>query len=481
MSNSIFFSRRRKLFACVAAIFALSSAPACATVLVTNCFDHGAGSLRNAVTSAASGESIDATALTTASPGCESSTITLTTGEIAMNGALNLDGPGKDKLTVTALNAVNSHQYQNRIFDIKGTGSSYISGITVSHGVFAQPVALPAKGGCIYSAGELTLASVGVVDCTARADSDGNALGGGVYAHAAIHLLTSTISGNMADAGTPGGAAFGGGLYATDQIVIDHSSILNNYAGHPGRAVGVGGGFVFHSQWPLDMEYSTLAHNKAGDRCGGGEARGGKLNIQLINNTIAYNVSLGHCGALYAEGTDPNVAHNTIVFNYARRNTSAYGSGLTLGQTTFPSYNAYTHLVANIMRDNRDATGTAADLTIAKNMVALHNGINMIETVVGTDWNNESNPVRWKCPLLAPLRDNGGPTPTMALSKFSPALDLMSALPGIVNDQRGAPYVRASAPPDDTDGYVVDIGAYEYQHDDMIFATTFEEGMNCGK
>ena len=58
------------------------------TVNVTNCNDSGPGSLRNAVTTATSGESIGFAL----SPSC--SVITETSGRIAISTNLSLEGPG---------------------------------------------------------------------------------------------------------------------------------------------------------------------------------------------------------------------------------------------------------------------------------------------------------------------------------------------------------------------------------------------------
>jgi hypothetical protein len=51
-------------------------------------------------------------------------------------------------------------------------------------------------------------------------------------------------------------------------------------------------------------------------------------------------------------------------------------------------------------------------------------------------------------PLLDPLQDNGGPTPTMALLPGSPAIGAGVSLGGITTDQRGVlgPRPRASGP-----------------------------------
>ena len=56
-------------------------------------------------------------------------------------------------------------------------------------------------------------------------------------------------------------------------------------------------------------------------------------------------------------------------------------------------------------------------------------------------------------PLLGPLRDNGGPTPTQALLPGSPAIDHGDDAGCPTADQRGVPRPRGAA---------CDIGAYEY-------------------
>jgi hypothetical protein len=58
-------------------------------------------------------------------------------------------------------------------------------------------------------------------------------------------------------------------------------------------------------------------------------------------------------------------------------------------------------------------------------------------------------------PLLAPLADNGGPTPTMALLPGSPAIDAGVSVSGVTTDQRGVPRPQGSAP---------DIGAFEFRY-----------------
>ncbi len=71
------------------------------------------------------------------------------------------------------------------------------------------------------------------------------------------------------------------------------------------------------------------------------------------------------------------------------------------------------------------------------------------------------------CPLLGPLRDNGGPTPTHALLSHSSGIDQGNNIADLPVDQRGAPYTRVS-------GVRADIGAYEVQKNDIVFNSGFD-------
>jgi hypothetical protein len=73
-------------------------------------------------------------------------------------------------------------------------------------------------------------------------------------------------------------------------------------------------------------------------------------------------------------------------------------------------------------------------------------------------------------PQLGPLQDNGGPTPTHALSSSSPAIDTGYNALGFGTDQRGAGYPHVI-------GVAADIGAIEAGLDpeDPAFRNGFDE------
>jgi len=78
-----------------------------------------------------------------------------------------------------------------------------------------------------------------------------------------------------------------------------------------------------------------------------------------------------------------------------------------------------------------------------------------------------------QCPLLGPLKFNGGPTKTRALLGHSPAIDTGNNTLGSNHDQRGPPYARVSGPPGSMTPRA-DIGAYEVDRADVIFDANFE-------
>lgn len=86
--NTLPVCRRKPLAICIAALFALSAAPAIANIVtVSNCADSGAGSLRSAIASAVSGDTVSMTSLA-----CSS--ISLTTGAIhILQSDLTVSGP----------------------------------------------------------------------------------------------------------------------------------------------------------------------------------------------------------------------------------------------------------------------------------------------------------------------------------------------------------------------------------------------------
>src|SRR5262249_29827279 len=75
-------------------------------------------------------------------------------------------------------------------------------------------------------------------------------------------------------------------------------------------------------------------------------------------------------------------------------------------------------------------------------------------------------------PLLDVIADNRGPTPTHALLPGSPAIDRGSNPVGLVADQRGFPFARAS-------GAMPDMGAFEVQPPPVMVVTTPDDELDA--
>src|SRR5262245_327050 len=111
MNRSTFKTRRHLSSHISLRLMCLESRITPATYTVTNNSNSGAGSLRQSIISAnGSGGADTINFLVIPSP------ITLTTGEIAINDALTIDGPGANLLTVSGNN-------NSRIFNTSGAAA----------------------------------------------------------------------------------------------------------------------------------------------------------------------------------------------------------------------------------------------------------------------------------------------------------------------------------------------------------------------
>ena len=458
--------RRTQLASAAGALFALSAPIAHATTFVTNCNDSGAGSLRAAVASATEGETVDASALTSASPGCALSRITLSTGEINVTrNALRVKGPGPAKMAVTARydnNAGSTHQYYNRIFNHSGTGTFEIDDLSISNG-YLKPASGDALGGCIYSKGAIKLIKADVRGCTAKVVS-GMVKGGGVYAKTSAYTSLTNFSSNTA-LGANGNYSYGGGIFTPGGIIAKYGEFKLNSADVSGALDARGTLALIHNV--------TIADNHANRNGAGLTILNPGASITLINSTISGNTAESLVGGAYLSGNNIALYGNTIAYNTAGVRI-IFGAGLTV----LPAgTNSTLRLESNLIASNSYGASVApSDFSIIGSATAT-GGNNLVrepssglppDTIVG------------KCPLLKPLADNGGPTRTHSLYGHSPAIDAGNNASNSTSDQRGHPpgngdtvsFTRISGPPGTTP--VTDIGAFELDQTEEIFAAGFE-------
>ena len=436
------------------------------SISVTNCDDSGAGSLRDAVATAVSGQTIDLTAT-----GC--STITLTTGDISISQQdLVLQGPGADELAIDG-----NDLYSLRHYNV-AAGTLAINDLAITHGSRSLGATdyFSAKGGCVYSYGAVSLSNAVLSYCTVETtnpDPHYFSLGGGVYAKAAFTMTNSSIT--LSNAGIAGYYGYGGGAFTHGPATIDASALGLNYASSAGGGVVTFGGIL--------MSYSSVILNSS-ESSGGLYASGGETTI--ANSTIAQNSAVAFGGA-FIQGTSSTPAtlvNSTISGNSATRLVGG------LGLTRYPARIENSTIAFNTESNDMDLTYGAGlfigtDVELESTIIA-NNTLQSASGPVGDDFsgfgaitgaNNLTQFVLaglampadtiYADPELSPLTYNGGPTATHALSPLSPAIDAGNNIAGLDTDQRGAGFARVI-------GANADIGAFELEPDDVIFANGFD-------
>jgi hypothetical protein len=242
---------------------AAAGAARAAIVTVTNANDSGAGSLRQAIIGAASGDTIvfDANAFAGAQ------TISLTSGELSIGKNLTIVGTGARRLTVrrAAAGAANF-----RVFNVV-SGVVGISGMTIANGNDSG------GGGALLNLnGTVTLSGVSVAGNTGGSGAVRNSSG-------VLTILNSTVAGNLNLAGA-GGVLVGGGT-----VSIANSTVSGNSAtGAGGIGVSNGGALNMNNVTVTNNSITASNPNAAG---GVNVVAGGSINLR--NTIISGNAATG--------------------------------------------------------------------------------------------------------------------------------------------------------------------------------------------
>jgi hypothetical protein len=414
--------RRSALHLCVLAALSLGPGVAfAASHAVTSCADDGSpDTLRSVVENPATVD-YDTVDLTQLPTGC--STITLTQHQaihVAQN-SLYITGPGAGALTIDA-------DAGSAAFNHTGTGTLYVSDVTVANGYAIGPASV--GGGCIASSSSLFVLDSVVTGCRLKStssDSNDDARGGGLYAGANLTLVRSKVTDNhvfTSDAAPPeAGGAFVGGVAAIVDSTISGNSALGLFV-----ESDVGGLWI---NGVASIERSTISGNSAYDFAGAWLASGGGVDASTISgNSASYYAGLG-------TGAAPlTISNSTIAFNHASMPTD--GNGLWTGSTAATIKNS-------IVADNTGPVGSS-DL-YASSVSGIHGNI-----VVSSSGPLPADNTIGVCPKLDLLAQTGGLTATHGLLDGSPAIDQGDSADAL--DQRGQPRPAGAAD---------DIGAFERQ------------------
>ena len=341
----------------------LSAAAVSASVAVVNTnADSGGGSLRAAIGAATDGDTI------TFDAALDGQTITLTTGEIAINVSITIQGPGAINLTV-------SGNHASRIFEVAAGKTVSISGLALANGSVVGPAAGDGIGGAILDHGSLTVANCVFSGSSAKGGDGtpgfghpgGSGSGGAIYVDsgAVLHVDDCAFSFNVAFGGTggpdtsiagSGGEAHGGAIFeaANATVTVGNNSSLskngvNGGTGGDGGAgeSGLGGealGGAIYAFGTLDVSLSTFTDNSAtggtggpgedgdgSDGLGGAFGIGSSATVQITTSTLSGNAATGGSagGGPFAGG-----GHGGAIFNGGEGNLTVTDSTFTLNQAS---------------------------------------------------------------------------------------------------------------------------------------------------
>jgi hypothetical protein len=377
-----------------------------ATISVNNTNDSGTGSLRDAIASTSSGDTI------TFDPSLYGHTISLAS-TLTLSTNITIDG-GETNINISGNNAV-------QVMVVNSDVVASLNGLVIRNGYGNSG---DEDGSGIRNSGTLTITN-STISSNRRRETGTNipgnvtlfdAFGGGIYNSGTLIIVDSTIHDNQVIATATGpfayNQAYGGGIYnsGTGTLTITNSTFYANIA----RAVSDG--------------YTTIA-------------QGGGINnfniLTISNSTFDNNSSTQVGGGIYTGHTAGGLL--TITNSTFSNNTAPSGGGIKLNGGIMNYAN--TILANSTGGDCSRFTGTIGT-----------NTRNLVETSSGC-----GTPYLTSDPSLDALADNGGPTRTMALLAGSPAIDMGDAATCVASpindlDQRGAP--RST-------GATCDIGAFE--------------------
>ncbi|MEJ2685420.1 MAG: right-handed parallel beta-helix repeat-containing protein [Candidatus Sulfobium sp.] len=239
-----------------------------ATITVSNTNDSGAGSLRQAVIDAASGDTINFAV---------TGTIVLTSGDIYIDKELTIAGPGAASLAI-------SGNQSSSVFNTALTGTVRISGITLRDAVNA-----------ISNGSDLVLNNVVI-------ENNSGSIGSGInscFNGSTLTVTNSTFVGNSADHGggaiaTCGNTTITGSTFSGNQAKIDSS--------------GYGGAIALANTGTYQITNSTFYDNSADQ---GGAIIANYDGLTITNCTFSGNHAARGGSALYiADGIVVNAVNS---------------------------------------------------------------------------------------------------------------------------------------------------------------------------
>jgi hypothetical protein len=264
-----------------------------------------------------------------------------------------------------------------------------------------------------------------------QARGDG-AAGGAVYdeGYSSSSWTRTKFVGNSAGTNNSQNYGYGGAFYSENYYgdAFTQVTMSGNKSAYAG-----GGYYGDSSAYQANFKASTISGNSAGSagyagQGGGISASDSVLTVQ--NSTLTGNKatsisgSPGQGGAIYVGGARFGLRFSTVSGNYAKQGAGVYSD-------------IYGSVVGSILSGNKASKhGSEKDCAVAAPAYTLTSaGGNVLGQQGCVQAVQSSDKVSHKL-HLGKLKDNGGPTKTMAISQKSPAVGRASVMvPG--SDQRG--------------------------------------------
>ncbi|MBI1288402.1 MAG: T9SS type A sorting domain-containing protein [Flavobacteriales bacterium] len=277
--------------------------------VVANTNDSGAGSLRDEISQASSGDTI------TFAPNLEGATI-MTSSTITISSDIVIIGfPDGDAVTVDANNSC-------RIFSVLNTGSATFYGVDFVRGFVST-------GGAFLNSGMLELNYCRLYNNTADIQSL-NQGGGAIFnnTNATLTLNHCELFNNGAMPAGPIGDGFAGAVYNRGaEMNVNYCSFYDNMVS-TGQQSAYGG--AIYSTATLNIRSSTFSGNECIGGNGGAIFSGSGSTLNISNSTLSDNESQGSGDNIWNAGSLS--LYNTIVANaVANIHTDNIGTAVSLG------------------------------------------------------------------------------------------------------------------------------------------------------
>ncbi len=339
-----------------------------------------------------------------------------TAAELTINDSLHFKGPAKELLSFTGIGL-------NRIFYIINNAA-----------------------GAEFSFTDMTFSDSAI---RIPFDDYGGAIWAQHFAGASLTLERVNFTGNNAERGGGAIGLFGG---SNNSTLIKDSYFSGNFVYANDEQTVTGGGAIFiGGQQNVTIENSTFVNNTATNLPGNNpldDAAGGAIlvratgpsfvsTVDIIQSTFSDNIADGVGGALAfggpafaSESSEVTIRHSTVVsneadFNNDQTGNDSGGGGIYSSSTT--SINLFNSIVAanSDLADNPAQDMTGSIISAGYNLVGLNQRVTTAfpagQPNANDDWVGDVSQII--IPFLAPLADNGGPTPTRLPLNNSLALD----------------------------------------------------------